>query len=82
MPHSRNQILIERLSNDPRLLRVQIKSHLTHIRACEWSLDWHLKHTPNATIDDDYSRRTQTKIQCAKGFLQTAQDNLDRVMAE
>jgi hypothetical protein len=48
--------LVHRISHDPRVIRGLIKAAEASLVGIQWSLDYHLAHDKDASIDDKYSR--------------------------
>jgi 1,2-phenylacetyl-CoA epoxidase catalytic subunit len=54
MTRSNRLKMIDALQTNPRLLDIQIKSKEISIKSIQWSIDWHIKNTPNASMNDSY----------------------------
>lgn len=68
MPRSRSSILAR--LNSEEGLKISIRQRETAINSLSWSLDWHLKNTPGASITDYYSVTTMQDMERATSQLE------------
>jgi hypothetical protein len=46
---------VQMLRSDPKMLRMQMRSCETHIESINWSLNYHLEHDHNASLQSEYA---------------------------
>lgn len=70
------KMFVQMLRSDPKMLRMQIRSCETHIESINWSLNYHLVHDHNASLQTPYALELLQTRTCQEELLATHRANL------
>ena len=74
------KMFVQVLRFDPKMLRMQIRSCEAHIESINWSLNYHLEHDENASLQSEYAREKLFTRRCQEEQLAQHRANLARVL--
>ena len=73
-------LFVQRLTSDPKMLRIQIDSCEAMIKSINWSLNYHLEHDHNASLQSRYALELLDTRRCQEEQLTTHRANLSLVL--